>query len=371
MPKKTDLPVLTLRELNRALLARQMLLKRNKVDVARAIEDLACLQGQWAPSPYVALWTRLAGFERDQLTRPIDRGEVVKTTIMRATLHLVSAREYPAYHRATLEGRFGAWRPPGAPSLGDLEKIHRRVLRFASTAPRSRKDIEQFLAEDAPKDERMKSWLLFTAITSSNGLIWEPAGAHFEHRQLARFMAPPARLQRVIDDHSAYELVVRRHLGAFGPASIQDISTWGKIRVPNIRAALARIDDIRRFRDERGRELFDLAKAPRPPAETVAPARFLARFDAAILGHDAAERTRILPAEYKKQVIFAAEVWTTFLVDGFVAGRWKIAGTPRQAVLELLPFKRLGKRDKAALVDEGERLVRFYYPDSKTHVVKA
>jgi len=362
---------LTLRELNRALLARQLLLKRIKVGVVRAIEDLACLQGQWAPSPYVALWTRLAGFERDQLTRPIDRGEVVKTTLMRATLHLVSAREYPAYHRATLEGRFGAWRPPGAPSLADLEKIHRRVLKFASTGPRSRADIEAFLAKDAPKDERMRSWLLFTAITSANGLIWEPAGAHFEHRKLARFLAPPGSLQRDIDDEAAHDLVVRRYLGAFGPASVQDISSWGKIRVPNIRASLTRIKDLRRFRDERGRELFDLAKAPRPPADTVAPARFLARFDAAILGHDAAERTRILPAEYKKQVIFAAEVWTTFLVDGFVAGRWKIAGTPKQAVLELLPFKKLAKGDQQALIDEGEQLVRFYYPESKTHGVRA
>ena len=371
MPRATAAPTLTLRELNRALLARQLLLERRKVGVLKAIEDLACLQAQWAPSPYVALWTRLSGFERDQLTRLIDRGEVVKTTIMRATLHLVSAREYPAYHRATLEGRFGAWRPPGAPTLAELGKIHQRVLKFASSAPRSRKDIEAFLAKDAPKDERMRSWLLFTAITSANGLIWEPVGAHFEHRKLARFMAPPARLQRPIDDDAAYDLVVRRHLGAFGPASVQDVATWGKIHVPNIRAALARIKDIRRFRDERGRELFDLAKAPRPPADTNAPARFLARFDAAILGHDAAERTRILPAEYRKQVIFSAEVWTTFLVDGFVAGRWKIAGTPKQTVLELLPFKRLGKSDKAALVDEGERLVRFYYPESKSHGVKA
>jgi len=371
MPAKTDLPVLTLRELNRALLARQLLLRRTKVDVVKAIEDLACLQGQWAPSPYVALWSRLAGFERDQLTRPIDRGEIVKTTIMRATLHLVSAREYPAYHRATLEGRFGAWRPPGAPTLAELDRMHARVLKFASSAPRSRIEIEQLLAKDVPKDPRMRSWLLWAAITSTNGLIWDPAGAHFEHRKLARYMAPRARLRRALPDAAAYDLVVRRHLGAFGPASVQDVATWGKIHVPNIRAALARIKDIRRFRDERGRELFDLAKAPRPPADTTAPARFLARFDAAILGHDAAERTRILPAEYKKQVIFSAEVWTTFLVDGFVAGRWKIAGTPRQAVLELLPFKRLGKSDKAALVDEGERLVRFYYPESKTHGVKA
>src|SRR5438445_548626 len=104
-------PVLTLRELNRALLARQMLLRREKVGVVEAIERLGGLQAQWAPSPYVALWSRLATFDRDRLTRPIDRGAVVKATLMRATLHLVSARQYPAYALATSEGRFGAWRP--------------------------------------------------------------------------------------------------------------------------------------------------------------------------------------------------------------------------------------------------------------------
>src|SRR2546425_11695064 len=113
MPPRT--PTLTLRELNRALLARQMLMKRARIRVVDAIERLACLQGQGAPSPYVALWSRLAGFERDWLTRPIDRGELVKATLTRATLHIVSALEYPAYSLARMDGRVGAWRPLGGP----------------------------------------------------------------------------------------------------------------------------------------------------------------------------------------------------------------------------------------------------------------
>lgn len=370
MPAKTDLPVLTLRELNRALLARQMLLTRQRVGVVDAIERLACLQGQWAPSPYVALWTRLAGFKRDDLTGPIDKGLVIKATLMRATLHLVSAKEYAAYALATLDGRFAAWRPPGGPDLAALKDIHDRVFAFAAKTPRTREDIREFISRDAPKDERLRNWYLFAAVVAS-GIIWEKSGAHWEHRQLARFIAPPARLRKAQKPDAAFDIVARRYLGAFGPSTVGDLAHWAGCRVPPLREALGRIPDVRRFRDEGGRDLFDLAKAPRPPAETAAPARFLARFDAAILGHDAAERTRILPAEYKKQVIFAAEVWTTFLVDGFVAGRWKIAGTQRQAVLELLPFKRLAKTDKAALVEEGERLVRFYYPESKTHGVKA
>ena len=127
---------------------------------------------------------------------------------------------------------------------------------------------------------------------------------------------------------------------------------------------------LRRFADERGRELFDLARAPRPAAGTDAPARFLARFDAAILGHAAPERARILPDAYRKAVIFAAEVHQTFLVDGMVAGTWRIATDPREAVLELQPFGRLRRADQAALVEEGERLIRFIVPDAPSHGVR-
>lgn len=370
MPAKTALPVLTLRELNRSLLARQMLLTRQRVGATEAVERLACLQGQWAPSPYVALWTRLAGFKRDDLRAAIDKGQVVKATLMRATLHLVSAGEYPAYALATLDGRFAAWRPPGGPDLGALKDIHDRVFKFAAKTPRSREEIREFIARDAPKEERLRNWYLWAAVTAS-GIIWEKSGAYWEYRQLARFIAPPVRLRKQPKPEAAFDLVARRYLGAFGPASLADLASWSGLRMPPLRAALDRLKDIRRFRDERGRELFDLAKAPRPSGDTVAPVRYLARFDAAILGHDSAERTRILPAEYKKQVIFAAEVWTTFLVDGYVAGRWKISGTPKQALLEVLPFRRLAKVDRAALIDEGERLVRFYHPESKMHGVKA
>jgi winged helix DNA-binding protein len=374
MPARSSpsIPTLTLRELNRALLARQMLLERPKVGVVDAIERLGGLQGQWAPAPYVALWTRLAGFERDQLTKVIDRGAVIKATLMRATLHLISAREYPSYTLATLDGHLGAWRPPGGPALRDLGRVQADVLRFARV-PRTREElrarVSAYLPKGAEKDERLRSWFFFAAISA--GLVWHPESAHFEYRQLARHVAPPAKLRKAPKPDAAYDLVVRHHLAAFGPASVADIASWSSIRVLPIRAALGRMKDLVRFTDERGRELFDLKKAPRPDADTPAPARFLARFDAAILGHDAAERTRILPAQYRTQVIFSAEVWTTFLVDGFVAGRYKLSSTRKEALLELQPFTPLRKSDKAALVEEGEKLVRFYYPEASRHGVRA
>jgi len=369
----TRVPTITDRELNRALLARQLLLERRKLGIVDAIERLGGLQAQWAPSPYVALWSRLVAFERDQLTWPIERGQIVKATLMRATLHLMSAREYPAYSLATMEGRFGAWRPPGGPALDELRDVHASVLKFAAKTPRTRDEIRDHIAAHLPKsavnDERMRNWLLWAAIATS-GLIWEAGGARWEHRQLARHVAPPARLRQLPRPEAAYDLVVRRHLGAFGPATVSDIATWSSIRVPQIRAALGRLRGLRRFTDERGRELIDLAAAPRPDPDTNAPARFLARFDAAILGHAAPERTRILPDAYRKAVIFSAEVFTTFLADGFVAGLWKISATPKQAVLELRPFKRLPRAVRTALVEEGEQLVRFYYPESRIHGVR-
>ena len=351
-----DLPVLSLRELNRALLARQMLLARQKIGVVDAIERLGGLQAQWAPAPYVALWTRLKDFDRDSLTKPIDRGDVIKATLMRATLHLVSAREYPAYSFATLVGRFGAWRPPGGPELADFERVHADVLAYAKTA-RTRDELRARIAAHLPKaaakDERLRSWFFFATVATA--LIWHPGGAHFEHRQLPRHVTPNARLRKAPAPDAAYDLVVRHHLAAFGPASVADIATWSSVRVPHIRAALARLKGLRRFRDDKGRELFDVATAPRPSADTTAPARFLARFDAAILGHDSAERTRILPAEYRKQVIFSAEVWTTFLVDGFVAGTWRV----EKKRLRLEPFEPLPKRERQEVEAEGERVVEF------------
>jgi hypothetical protein len=376
MPARSSpsIPTLTLRELNRALLARQMLLERQKLDVVDAIERLGGLQGQWAPAPYVALWSRLRGFEREQLTKAIDKGEVIKATLMRATLHLVSAREYPAYSLATMDGRFGAWRPPGGPVLTDLTRMHADVMRFAAKTPRTREEIRDrvnaHMPKSAAKDERLRNWFLWAAVATS-GLIWEPAGARFEYRQLARHVAPPAKLRKAPRPDAAYDLVVRHHLAAFGPASVADIASWSSIRMPHIRAALGGMKDLARFRDENGRELFDLRRAPRPSEDAPAPVRFLARFDAAILGHDAAERTRILPAAYRKQVIFSAEVWTTFLVDGFVAGRYRLSSTKKDALLELQPFQPLRKRDKTALIDEGEQLVRFYYPNTPRYEVKA
>src|SRR3954463_4340207 len=138
-----------------------MLLERQKVGAVAAIEALGGLQGQWAPSPYVALWSRLRAFERAQLEDAIERGQVIKATLMRATLHLVSTREYPAYSLATMDGRFGAWRPPGGPVAKDLERMYIDVMKFAAKTPRTREEIHEHITEHLPKSanaERLRNW---------------------------------------------------------------------------------------------------------------------------------------------------------------------------------------------------------------------
>jgi hypothetical protein len=361
--------VLSSKELNRALLARQFLLARVKLGVVPAIERLAGLQAQFPPSPYVALWSRLTGFDPNHLTKALDRRQVVKATLMRATLHLVSAREYPAYALATREGRMRAWHPPGALFGPALERIQTRVFRFARRVPRTREEIAAFIAEEAPRNEQARRWLTW-AVIAGGSLIWEPAGAHFGHRRFARYIAAPAALRRPPEEDDAYALIIGRYLGAFGPASVADMASWSGSRVPPLRAALERRKDLRRFRDEHGRDLFDLAAAPRPEADVDAPVRYLARFDAALLGYAAPERTRILPEAYRRAVIHAAEVEPTFLVDGLVAGTWRTSVRPGAAVLDVKPLGKLSRRTRAALIDEGERLVRFLAPESRSHGVR-
>jgi hypothetical protein len=368
MSKRT---VLTLRELNRAHLARQLLLRREKLSPVAAVERLAGLQAQWPPSPYVSLWSRLEGFEREALSRPIERLEVVKATLLRTTLHLVTAREYPMYALATAERRLNTWRPRGGgeglPEL--LERLHARALDFARGTPRTRQEIVEHLEPHLPDDARLRDYSAW-AMLGAGSLLLEPACALWDHRRDARYLAAPKALRAVPDTQVAHGLLVRRYLAAFGPATLRDLASWSGARMPPLREAVERLgDELKRFTDERGRELFDLERAPRPSPDVAAPPRFLPRFDNAILGHEPAERERILPNRHRRAVIFAAEVRATFLVDGFVSGTWDVRSQGGQAVLRINPFARLSGTDRVELVEEAGRLVQFIEPEAKTHRV--
>lgn len=360
---------LSLRELNRALLDRQMLLTRQRLGVVDAVERLGGLQAQWPPSPYLSLWTRLEGFRHEDLSRPIEKRQLVKATLQRTTLHLVSAAEYAAWATITAERRQNSWKPPGDGVEGMIRKLHGIALEFAKGVARTRAEIVAHLEPHLPRDKNLRAYSEW-AMLGAGSLLLEPACALWEHRRDARYVAAPPSLCRRPSPAAAHDLAVRRHLAAFGPATVADIAAWSGARTPPIREALGRMDVVT-FEDEKGRELFDLPKAPRPDPGTPAPPRFLPRFDNAILGHAAPERARIMPDRFRSAVVFAAEVRATFLVDGFVAGKWSIEATPARAVLQLKPFAPIPREHRDALFEEGKRLLRFAEPGSRAHVVKA
>jgi hypothetical protein len=337
--------VLTLRELNRTTLLRQLLLRRARFSPVQAIERLAGLQAQYAPAPYLALWSRLAAFRREALERALRRDAVIKATLMRATLHLVTARDYPFFRAAVGEAartiRTRGIEPP-SPSL------MRKAVALAREQPRTRRELYELLgyAERVdplvdPVPLRQLHWLLSTAHLEQTAetAMWEPA-------RVTRFRAlghelPPA------DEARAH--VIRRYLGAFGPASRADLAYWSGVPLRELDPVLETLP-LRTFRDESGRLLFDLPRAPLAAGDEPAPPRLLAPFDEIVLAHK--DRTRIIGDEHRPQIIWGSDVASTFTVDGFVAGTWRREG--ERVMLE--PFGPLPRVARRELEDEVDRL---------------
>lgn len=393
MPKKRERQVLSLRELNRALLARQLLLRRVRLSPPAAIERLGALQAQWPSAPYVALWSRVQGFTIAALERALEERSVVKATVMRGTLHLMSARDYPYYAVASPEARRGGWatveravlRSWGAqtpetrqfaatwPGLGDHAGVHSALLRHAHT-PRTRAELIEHLAAHTRIPVELARLFIWSFIAAYGGLVHVPASAAWTSRGSRELVAAQSGLGRhaVPSFTEAVRHTVRRHLAAFGPASLADIASWTSIRVPPIREALAALaPELREFADERGRTLYDLARAPRPPADTAAPVRFLAKWDSPLLAYGPAERVRILTESYRRSVIAKnGDVVPTVLVDGMVAARWGARLAGRTAVLAIATLQRLSASDRAAVTAEGEGLIRLIHPDARAHQVR-
>ena len=360
------------RELNRALLARQFLLKRTAISPAVAIERLAGLQAQWSPAPYIGLWSRLAKFEIADLERALAARSVVKATLMRGTLHLVSAKDYPALCVATTRSRPERWAPVQR-RLADPDPIHRATVKFARTV-RTREALSDFLTTQGVAADLSRP-MLWWLIASHGWLVHVPPSGTWAHRKSGDLIAADAWIKSArepeVDD--AVRIAVQRHLGAFGPATVDDISSWSSIRTPAIRVALDALGPkVRTFTDPRGRMLYDLKSAPLPPVDTAAPVRYLPKWDSTLLAYAPPERVRILSEAHRKTVIAKnGDVAQTFLVDGMVAGTWSIGVKPKEAIVELQPFKKLARADRAGLEEEGERLARFFAPDAKSHGVRA
>ncbi len=337
--------VLTLKELNRATLARQLLLERKRVPVLQAIERLACMQAQWPPAPYVGLWSRITGFERGRLERAILRGDVMKPTVMRGTLHLVTTRDYPVFWTALRD--MPTWYDDD--HLAHALDAVSGMRTLAEAAPLTMKTALAHL-ESAHGHVDIEARRIFHAVRRRAHLVHAPTTALWSSRPLAVYHPYPE--PEPVDVLHARTELVRRYLSAFGPASRADIADWSGLRVADFAVALDALEPLRRFRDESGRELLDLPRMPLPSPDTPAPVRFLPKWDNLLLAH--ADRTRVLPEELRKAVIAKnGDVTQTFLVDGMVAGSWT---TGKTGAVELTPFAPLSRTARRDVDDEAARL---------------
>jgi Winged helix DNA-binding domain len=358
---------LTVRDLNRALLARQLLLERARLPLPRALERVGGIQAQYAPSSYIGLWSRLDSFAFDDLTRALERRRVVQGTLLRSTIHLVSAGDYWAFALGSRAARQEAW------LRFDRKRLSRSDMKSAAkevrTALAERVGSRDELLELARRRDPERPTHLWNGLAAWVELVRAPPSGTWERRRAdlyalaEEWLGPPAATPA-----EGAELLLRRYLGGFGPARLADAANWAGVAVADLETAAERLR-LRTFRDEEGRELLDLPRAVLPGGDAAAPVRFLSTWDATLLVH--ARRTQILPEDFRP-LVFATKTpqsTPTFLVDGSVAGRWRVERTRRQASLVIEPFEKLPAPARRALQDEAQGLVRLIEPDAETHRV--
>jgi hypothetical protein len=355
--------VLTFRELNRATLARQMLLEREKLAAPAAVEKLVGLQSQVQNPPYIGLWTRLADFQKADLTGAMERREVVRASLMRSTIHLMTARDYlqfrPALQPALTKGLQGFH----GKRIVDLAiaSLVEAAREFFAEKPRTFAELRPFLIKLEP--ERDPDALAYV-IRAHLPLVQVFPGGTWGFGGNVYYALPEDLLKDKLATADNTPELIRRYLAAFGPASAKDVQTWAG--VPRLKEAFDALKpEMRSFRDEAGNELLDLPDASLPDTNTPAPVRFIPDYDNLVLSHF--DRSRFVPTDFRK-LIFpgSAIVRATFLVDGFCVGTWKVEkvkgkGKDKTVTARLIiePFQALKSADRAALTEEGEKLIRF------------
>jgi hypothetical protein len=345
-----EIRTLTARALNRALLARQMLLDRAPGPIPRALERMGFLQAQYAPAMYLGLWSRVDGLRRDDVTEALRRRRAVQGTLLRSTIHLVSARDYWPAALAVRESRRTSFlRAIRADREGITPELIERdaaTLRDAlADGPRRRADLERLI------DPRIRNgiglWVDLVRVPPSG--TWERRRADL-YGLADDWLGPPTGTAA-----EGLELLARRYLGGFGPATRAELADWAGVPVASLATALDALR-LRRFRAEDGAELLDLPGAPLPDPDTPAPVRFLPVWDATLLVH--ARRCGILPEPYRPRVFHVRTPHSvnTFLVDGAVAGTWRFE-RGRLSTEEFAPLPPSARR---AVAEEGERLADFH-----------
>jgi Winged helix DNA-binding domain len=362
--------VLTLRQINRATLARQMLLRRERTTPLRAIEALVALQGQWPRPPFLGLFTRVEGFERADLARLLERRQVVRATFLRATLHVLSAKDFVAL-RSTIQPVLDAAMTAIARAKGARfapEKVAAHARTFLAGEPRTFEEIREHLLRASPgADERAMGY----AVRMFLPLVQVPVGgdAPWAFTAVSRFALAEDWLKQDLprDAPPRIEDLVRRYLAAYGPASVKDVEAWSGL--PRLRATIeAMRSRLRTFRDEAGRELLDLPNAPRPDPDTPAPVRLVPEYDNLITTR--ADERFVARAHRPRVFLSALRIAATVLVDGFAVGTWKVERSKRKATVAIAPFGALSPANRRAVAEEAEAVARFAEPDASAVEVR-
>jgi hypothetical protein len=351
--------VLSRRELNRALLGRQLLLERERRGVAETVEHLVAMQAQNPRDPYVALWTRLQDFDPHALGRMVAEREAVRVPLLRTTLHLVTARDCLAMAPLlwpVLERGFWTGSPFGRKVKGiDIDEVLAAGRELLDEQPRTLAQLRTLLGERWPGYDAAS---LAYAIHYLVPVVQVPPRGVWGGKGLPAWATAERWLGRPLDPAPSIDRLVLRYLAAFGPATVMDVQAWSGLT--RLREVVERLRPrLRRFRDPGGKELFDLPDAPRPDPDTPAPPRFLPEYDNVVLGH--ADRSRITAGAAGHWPTDDLH-WSPLLVDGFVGGVWRMTGDRRSATLTVRPFE--PPADVTALASEGERLLAFLAPDA-------
>ena len=348
--------VLSTRSLNRALLARQCLLERSDRSIEGVLESVGALQTQYAPAGYIGLWSRMRGFERGQLTEALESRRVIQGTLMRATIHIVSAADYWPMEVGVRAARREWWLRVARSQLKSLDpnEFERAVGDALAAGPLRQKELSRRLKDrgyDGPQ----------SGINILSDIVRVPPSGTWDQRRAdlyglaADWLRPPENLA----ERDGLVLLIRRYLGGFGPAVPADIANWMGVNISTVKDVAATME-LRDFRDQDGRALVDLPGGMLPDPDTPAPVRFLTVWDATLLVH--ARRTQILPEEFRPRVFNTKTPHSvnTFLLDGQVAGAWRYD----KSALSLEPFRTLTRAERAAIEDEAHRLEAFHANES-------
>ena len=356
---------LSQRELNRATLARQLLLERSDLSPLTALERIGGLQAQWPKPPFVGLWTRLANFEREQLSGLLRRRTAVRATMMRGTIHIVSTKDYLATRAALQPALFRGL----AALRGKSEHLDiPRVLESARELfdqPRTFEDVRDALVAQYPKaNERAMGYVARMMLR----LVMVPTDDPWAFPANARFQLAESWLAKPVPSSEDASALLLRYFRAFGPATLADAQAWTGLQ--GLRPIVASLGaKLRTFKDERKRELFDVADATHPDPDTPAPIRFLQEFDNVLMGYQ--DRSRVLDAKHKPFVLLPGlRVAATVLVDGVIAATWKIERAKKRATIVVQLLAKTPKATTKEIAAEAERVVAFLEPDSADYDVR-